>query len=107
MQEKRTVGAVSATPAIHRFGQVTHATPASSCASCAFPGRSPAAGAALLDQQVETTLWFRQSLRLGAKPAWRGGNGAESRAGYLHHCRSHGIPSLFPSILVPGQLRRK
>lgn len=24
-----------------------------------------------------------------------------------HHCRSQGTPSLFPSILTPGQLRRK
>ena len=27
--------------------------------------------------------------------------------GYLHHCFSHGIPSLLPSILVPGQFLRK
>ena len=27
--------------------------------------------------------------------------------GYLHHCFSHGMPSLLPSILVPGQLLRK
>lgn len=26
---------------------------------------------------------------------------------YLHHCFSHGIPSLLPSILVPGQFLRK
>lgn len=28
-------------------------------------------------------------------------------APYLHHCFSHGMPSLFPSIFTPGQLRRK
>jgi len=27
--------------------------------------------------------------------------------GYLHHCFSHGMPSLLPSILVPGQFLRK
>jgi hypothetical protein len=26
---------------------------------------------------------------------------------YLHHCCSHGTPSLFPSIFVPGQFLRK
>ena len=26
---------------------------------------------------------------------------------YLHHCCSHGTPSLFPSILVPGQFLKK
>jgi len=26
---------------------------------------------------------------------------------YLHHCCSHGTPSLFPSILLPGQFLRK
>ena len=26
---------------------------------------------------------------------------------YLHHCFSHGMPSLFPSIFVPGQFLRK
>jgi len=25
---------------------------------------------------------------------------------YLHHCLSHGMPSLFPSIFVPGQFFR-
>ena len=32
---------------------------------------------------------------------------ADAIAGYLHHCFSHGMPSLLPSILVPGQFLRK
>jgi hypothetical protein len=28
-------------------------------------------------------------------------------ASYLHHCFSHGTPSLFPSIFTPGQFLRK
>jgi hypothetical protein len=26
---------------------------------------------------------------------------------YLHHCCSHGTPSLFPSIFTPGQFFKK
>jgi len=33
--------------------------------------------------------------------------GATALDPYLHHCCSHGTPSLFPSILVPGQFLRK
>jgi len=28
-------------------------------------------------------------------------------ATYLHHCCSHGMPSLFPSIFTPGQFFKK
>jgi hypothetical protein len=31
----------------------------------------------------------------------------EAVALYLHHCFSHGMPSLFPSIFVSGQFFRK
>jgi hypothetical protein len=30
-----------------------------------------------------------------------------SEGNYLHHCFSQGMPSLFPSIFVPGQFFRK
>ena len=70
------------------------------------------------------TPWTTQSAGIGdcAHEAGDGPNALSSAAAvggrlrrivspngliYLHHCCSHGTPSLFPSIFVPGQFLRK